>query len=674
VDYDEDIQQENEDNKAYDEEENEDLDEDIEDDQCDWIDKDELEDLNKDTREEDNPNQHWEQDEIEHDVQDEEESKDEETVVTSEVKRSTRTSCPVEQLKPNMSGKLYMQNDNKKRRVSFAEDKLRQLECCHNLVAQVKPDEDEILEYGSNKAMLFARFIQDITVNVNKHGASFVQQYMLQKGLKVFGNKGHEALMKEIDQLHKRICFAPFKVKEMKPSKRKKAQMALMFLTEKRDKSVKGRMVYNGKPTREWLSWEDAASPTAALESTLNTGVIKVKEGRDVLTCNIPNTFIQADLLKKEPGEDRVMMKITGVLVDMLVDINPELCSPAAVLENCKKVIYVEVLKAIYGMLEAALLWYKTFRKDLKDIGFFFNPYNPCVGNKKFQGLQQTIVFHMDNLKLSHKSKSVNDKFEKWLNSMYGKHGKVTATRGQIHNYLWMELDYWKQGELKINMTKYVENMLNNFPVKLGKKDVAKMPARDNLFNLGTGAKLDTKRSENFHTFVAKGLFLCKRARPGIQQAILVLCTRVRDPNQADWEKLMRVMKYSNGTKEENLTLSADNLRVLIKWYVDTSFAVHPDFKSHTGAMMTLGKGAMQSIVARKQKMNVRSSTEGKLVAVDNAATIWFCGQSYSWRHKDTMWIKALSIKTIRAQFYWKQMVRKVQENGPSHLTFVTSL
>jgi hypothetical protein len=95
---------------------------------------------------------------------------------------------------------------------------------------------------------------------------------------------------------------------------------------------------------------------------------------------------------------------------------------------------------------------------------------------------------------------------------------------------------------------------------------------------------------------------------------------RVRDPNQADWEKLMRVMKYLNGTKEENLTLSADDLRV-VKWYVDASFAVHPDFKSHTGAMMTLGKGAMQS-TARKQKMNVRSSTEGKLVAVDDAATM----------------------------------------------------
>jgi hypothetical protein len=128
----------------------------------------------------------------------------------------------VEQLKQNMTGKSYAQIDKRKKRVSFAEDELSQLEYCHNLVAQVKPDKEVNIEYGSSEAMLIARFIQDITMNVNKHGASFAQQYMLQKGLKVFGNKGHEASMKETDQLHKRTCFAPLKVKEMKHSQRKK--------------------------------------------------------------------------------------------------------------------------------------------------------------------------------------------------------------------------------------------------------------------------------------------------------------------------------------------------------------------------------------------------------------------------------------------------------------------
>jgi hypothetical protein len=183
-----------------------------------------------------------------------------------------------------------VQNDKKtKKKVVFAEDKLKQLEYCHNLVSQVKPTEEQTIKYGSNQAMLIARFIQDITRNVSERGASFAQQYILQKGLKLFGKKGHKASKKEIDQLHRRTCFAPFKVKEMKPSKRKKVQMALTFLTEKRDKSVKGRMVYTGKPAREWLSREDVASPTAALESIMITGVIKAKEERDIMTCDIPN-------------------------------------------------------------------------------------------------------------------------------------------------------------------------------------------------------------------------------------------------------------------------------------------------------------------------------------------------------------------------------------------------
>jgi hypothetical protein len=59
----------------------------------------------------------------------------------------------------------------------------------------------------------------------------------------------------------------------------------------------------------------------------------------------------------------------------------------------------------------------------------------------------------------------------------------------------------------------------------------------------------------------------------------------------------------------------------VVKWYVDASFAVHPDLKRHTGAVMMQGKGAMQSI-ARKQKMNVQSSMEGKLVVVDTATTM----------------------------------------------------
>jgi hypothetical protein len=124
------------------------------------------------------------------------------------------------------------------------------------------------------------------------------------------------------------------------------------------------------------------------------------------------------------------------------------------------------------------------------------------------------------------------------------------------------------------------------------------------------------------HTMAAKGLFLCKRARPDIQPTIAVLCTRVKEPNQSDWTKLVRMMRFLNGTRKDRLTLSAGNLNC-IKWSVDASFAVHPDFKSHTGTNMSFegGVGAVMS-VSRKQKLNTRSSTEAELVGTDDMSVM----------------------------------------------------
>jgi hypothetical protein len=131
---------------------------------------------------------------------------------------------------------------------------------------------------------------------------------------------------------------------------------------------------------------------------------------------------------------------------------------------------------------------------------------------------------------------------------------------------------------------------------------------------------LSKEQAEDFHTCVAKGLFLCKRARPDIHPTIAVLCTRVKQPNESDWLKLIRLMKYLNGTRDDKLILSADKLNV-VKWYVDTSFAVHPDFKSHTGGVLTLGRGALTSL-SKKQKLNTQSSTEAELVGADDASTL----------------------------------------------------
>jgi len=102
--------------------------------------------------------------------------------------------------------------------------------------------------------------------------------------------------------------------------------------------------------------------------------------------------------------------------------------------------------------------------------------------------------------------------------------------------------------------------------------------------------------------------------------AVALLSTRVKKPNESDWKKLKRLLMYLNGTRGKFLTLRIDELGIsIIKRFIDASFAVHPDFKSHTGAMMTKGKGTIIP-VTRKQKLNTRSSTESEIVGVDDCS------------------------------------------------------
>jgi hypothetical protein len=196
----------------------------------------------------------------------------------------------------------------------------------------------------------------------------------------------------------------------------------------------------------------------------------------------------------------------------------------------------------------------------------------------------------VNNLKSSHKDLKVNDQFNKWLQNNYGAPREVTIHRGKIHQYRGMKFDFSVKGKVKIGMIEYVENMLKDFPERIKSTDTAIIPASDGLFNKGQGKKLNQECQDTYHTMVANALFLCKPARPDIQPTSAVLCTRVKGTNKDDWGKLVRLMKYLNGMKELKLTLSADNLHC-IKWYVDASFAVHPNYKSHTGTTMPYGDG-----------------------------------------------------------------------------------
>ena len=71
------------------------------------------------------------------------------------------------------------------------------------------------------------------------------------------------------------------------------------------------------------MECHEVTSPTVSMEGTLLTTVIEAQEGHDVATCNIPNTFVQTHMEEKDKDGNQTIMKIRGVCVDILCEINP---------------------------------------------------------------------------------------------------------------------------------------------------------------------------------------------------------------------------------------------------------------------------------------------------------------------------------------------------------------
>ena len=85
------------------------------------------------------------------------------------------------------------------------------------------------------------------------------------------------------------------------------------------------------------------------------------------------------------------------------------------------------------------------------------------------------------------------------------------------------------------------------------------------------------------------------------------ITTRVRNPDGKDWVKLNRPLRYVRQTINMPLILRTYILTI-IKWWVDASYAAHPDMRRHTGDTMSFGIGSITGI-AKKHKINSKSST-----------------------------------------------------------------
>jgi hypothetical protein len=253
-------------------------------------------------------------------------------------------------------------------------------------------------------------------------------------------------------------------------------------------------------------------------------------------------------------------------------------------------VLYLELLKALHGCVQSALLWYELFSSTLQGMGFELNPYDACVANKVIDGKQCTIVWHVDDTKISHEdNKAVSHVIQK----IEARFGEMAVTRGKEHVFLGMNITFHNDGTASIVMKDYIKEAIAHFGEDITR--FATTPAKRNLFEIkeNSGPLTDADR-EIFHSVVAKLLYVSKRGRLDIQLPIPFLCTQVSCSTKQDWSKLKRTLEYLRGTLHEFLTFGADDMCKMQTW-VDAPYAIHEDMKSHTGGVVSFRRGAAMS-------------------------------------------------------------------------------
>jgi len=375
-----------------------------------------------------------------------------------------------------------------------------------------------------------------------------MMQYNIKKGIKMFGDAGIKAVLTELQQLHNRKVLEPKSPSEMSSGDKHAALQYLMFLKQKRNGTIKGCGCADSCKQRTYMSKEDASSPTVAIESVLLSCAIDEMENRNVATIDIPGAFMPADM-----DDILVHMKLEGTMAELLVCINPKMyCTKHVQVEQGgKPILYVELKKALYGTFQAALLFWKKLSSQLETWGFIMNPYESCVRNKMINGNQYTILWHVDDLKISHVEHEIVSAIIKQLEATFGLEAPQTKTRGKVHDYLGMIIDFSKKGKVKISVKDYMVRRLVSLPPEMNGE--AAIPASNHLFESKLGSiKLKAEEAVLFHHNVAKLLFLCKQAWPDIQTAIAFLCMRVKCPDEDDYKKtvlcyeiLMRNNQYA---------------------------------------------------------------------------------------------------------------------------------
>ena len=224
-------------------------------------------------------------------------------------------------------------------------------------------------------------------------------------------------IMAELKQMLDKHVFHGVHTNDLTKTQRSDIIRSSMFLKDKylalgAFEKFKARLVAGGNQQDKGL-YEDLSSPTVATSSLLAITAIAAAEGRKVIAIDIGGAFFKSDMAFT--GVD-VHMRLNRVMSSMLMQLDPSFNK----YREQDDTVVVRLDKALYGCVEASLLWYKDLKCKLIADGFAEHPYDRCAFNKiRKSGEQISIALHVNDLMVTSESQKDLNMFGLYLKRMY---------------------------------------------------------------------------------------------------------------------------------------------------------------------------------------------------------------------------------------------------------------
>jgi hypothetical protein len=345
----------------------------------------------------------------------------------------------------------------------------------------------------------------------------------------------------------------------------------------------------------------ETAGPTGKIESFRILVTIAKQLDLKITTCDIKGAYLNADL----PTERVIYMRLSKDVSKILIELKPEY---KEYLTSTGQIV-VRLFKAIYGLVESAVLWNRHITETLLSLGYNQYQYDSCVFSKRIDDKQTYIGLYVDDLLIVS-----NDEKERTmlLEGLTNKYGKLKTQSGPYIKYRGLEI---QQGNEAIEMHQhtYINELLESENIN---KDMSSPTPRNLHEPSSTSEPVDQHK---FTSLLAKVSWLSHQTRFDLKYIVSHLSKKAKSPTLKDQHNLHQVLRYLHKTKSDVLTFSKSNLK--LSGWADASYLHSEDLRGQSGYIIKLGDNTIIA-ESQRQKTISQSSTEAELISL-SACVNW---------------------------------------------------